>query len=246
MCGNRRDEKQAFRRRLVAAGCPIDADLGPDELKIMQDGEAQLQDLGTGHVAVLFYIVLVREEPGQIVVKEFGELVLPWGPVSVVWLSPQIGSSRALYKLPNGWSFERDRVLNDKLSESGIRLRHGQHVEGYVLGYSKTTIPEMYKHGVLLQAQFSVIDVVGREYHGDVVFFVDRKGGRISLPKVRPGAALYEPCDPPEKSIEDPSASARQRLGDPVRRQDHAVAEAKVLRNSKEHFPPPLGTPWSA
>ena len=236
-------EKRALIRRIAAAGCPIDVDPGPDELTILQKGEARIMDMGYGYIGIVLYMMLVREVPGQIVVEEFGGVFLPWDALSVTWLDPLPNSSRtAVYKLPNGFSLGRDPVLNDKLGESGIRLRAGHHVEGWVLGYAKTTIPETYNHGALLPAQFSMVDVLGREYCGDIVFFVDRMGGRISLPAVRPGAGLYEPCDPPGKSTEDQSARARPRLGDRVQWQGNAVAEEKVPRNRKGIFRRHLGS----
>lgn len=214
MC--RQNEKQTLVSRIAAAGCPIDMDERPAALRIVQKGEAHIIDMGYGRAAIVLYMALARDAPGQVVVEEFGDILLPWGALSADWLDPLPRSARPFYKLPNRFSLERDIVLNDKLGDSGITLRRGHRVEGYVLGHTTIPIPQTYNHGVLVDAEFSVVDIAGHEYRGDVRFSIDRTGPRLR-PAVRRGPGLFAPDPPPPEWNQEPLASLRKEPAVTVR-----------------------------
>ncbi len=226
-----KDEKRALFRQLIAAGCPVDVDPGPDELTITQDGESYIMDMGNESVGIVLHVALTRELPGQIIVKEFGDLFLPWGRMPAIWLDPLEKGSDVPYKLPKGFSFERDLVLNDKLGASGMRLRRGDYVSGLVLGYVRTRISEKYNHGQLLDAKFSVFDVTGKEYRGDVRFFMDREGSKMRRSAVRPGKGLFEPAEPAFESTLKPTARPRQKPAIARTERDDSAVEEKLPRN---------------
>jgi hypothetical protein len=211
MC--RQNETHTFVRRAAAAGCPLDVDQRLAGLRIVQEGDACIMDIGYGLAAVLLYMALARDVRGQIVVKEFGDLLLPWGALSVNWLDPLPRSASPVYTLLNDFSLERDLVLNDKLGDSGITLRRGHHVEGYVLGHTTTPIPQTYNHGALVDAEFSVVDIAGQEYRGDVRFFIDRATPKVLRPAVRDGPGLFAPDAQPPEWNEEPLASSWGELG---------------------------------
>jgi hypothetical protein len=194
MCHRKETERQQILRRIQAAGCPIELAVPqvdtPNDLRIFQNGEAYLYDLGTAGTALALWMGLARETPGQISIVEFGDVIAPWGPLSASWLDPP-ESSRPIYKLQNGFDFPRTSVLNDRLGESGLRVRSGHLLQGYVLGSTKMQIPERYIHGLLVEGQFSVFDGMGKELRGPVRFLVDR--GTAIGRSVRPGTGLYAP-----------------------------------------------------
>ena len=198
MCHRKEAERQKLLRRIRAAGCPIelDAPLVSDrnQLRIFQAGEAYLIDLGTTGTALVLWMRFAREAEGQISIVEFGDVILPWGPLSASWLDPLPEPSRSDYQLQNGFVFPRTSVLNDRLGESGLRVRSGQFLEGYALGSTKMQIPERYIHGSHLEGEFSVLDGIGREFRGEVQFVVDRRAQPIRRDRsVRPGGGLYAP-----------------------------------------------------
>jgi len=205
MCHRKEAKRQNILRRIRAAGCPIELDAplvsARNQLRIFQAGEAYLIDLGTTGTALVLWMRFAREAEGQISIVEFGDVILPWGPLSASWLDPLPEPSRSRYQLPNGFVFPRTSVLNDRLSERGLRVRSGQFLEGYALGSTKMQIPERYIHGSHLEGEFSVLDGMGREFRGEVQFVVDRRAqpnrrGR----SVRRGGGLYAPNEGPPQS----------------------------------------------
>lgn len=205
MCHRKEAERQNILRRIRAAGCPIELDVPPvdprNELRVFQAGEAYLFDLGTAGTALVLWMRLARERSGQISIVEFGDVIVPWGQLSASWLDPLPEPSRSDYQLRNGFVFPRTLVLNDRLGESGLRVRSGQFLEGYALGSTKMQIPERYTHGSLLEGEFSVLDGIGREFRGEVQFVVDRRAQPIRRDRsVRRGGGLYAPNERPPQS----------------------------------------------
>ena len=178
MCHRKEAERQNILRRIQAAGCPIEVDLPRvdtrNELSIMQAGEAYLFDLGTAGSALALWMRLSRGLSGKISIVEFGDVFVSWGPMSTTWLDPLQESGPPIYRLPNGFDFPCDSVLNDRFGRSGLTVRSGQFLEGYALGSTKMQVPERFIHGSLLEGEFSVLDGMGREFRGEVQFLVDR------------------------------------------------------------------------
>jgi hypothetical protein len=119
------------------------------------------------------YTCVERRKPGEGTIGEFGELQGPWGIWCPIWCRP-LGADKGVYRLRNGDEFERTLVLNDQLDEKGIRLRRGQCLQGYILGFIPYTFPAKLQHGQLVDGRFSVVDFLGRESVGEVRFMVDR------------------------------------------------------------------------
>jgi hypothetical protein len=212
MCSCSAREKQELLRRIKAAGCPIEVDVpiveARGEVTIRQTGDARLIDLGDRGTGVVLWVRFVRENPGQITIVEFGDVFAPWGELSTIWLDPLEDSPRPSYRLSNGFDFPRDSVLNDRLGDRGLCLRQGRLVEGYVLGSTKMPIPARYLHDCVLDVDFSVLDVAGREFRGQVRFAVDRSAPTLSRRPVRSGDGLYAPDKRPQPEVDSPEGTS--------------------------------------
>lgn len=218
MCRPRQREQWELLCRIAAAGCPIDVDLRTpatsEDLIISQEAEANLFDMGRRGACLSLYI-LVASARGRITIAEFGDVIAPWAPLRVTWLSPLPDSSRAYpYVLPNRFEFPRDTVLNDKLGETGKTLQRGQHIEGFALGYTPIPIPEIYVHGSPVDAEFSVFDVLGEEYRSPVKFLVDRLCGGVQQRSARTGQGLYGPTERPRPSDVDQLGTSQPGSGE--------------------------------
>jgi hypothetical protein len=173
-----KSEQQRLLSRLSAAGCPLDQEPLEEEKDAMefvvhQTGEAYLFELKSPGSAIVMDICIGRQKPGEGTIRDFGALQGPWGVWHPIWCAP-LKSGKGVYRLRNGDEFERDLVLNDQLDAQGIRLRRGEFVEGYVLGYAPNVFPAEFRHRMLVDARFSVADFLGRESVGEVRFMVDR------------------------------------------------------------------------
>ena len=206
-----RDQYEILRR-IRAAGCPIETDLptieSQSEISIFQTGDAYLFDMPDRGIAIALWVRLAREKSGQITIAEFGDVYLPWRTERVLWLHRPFRSGLPVYRLPNHWDFSADAVLNDRLYGEGLSVRSGRLVEGYVLGTILGRIPEQYRHGSVLDGEFSVVDVLGHEFRGPVRFLVDRSTGVNSQRR----SSRQVVCVPGESSLEravDPLEESR-------------------------------------
>lgn len=207
-------DKYKVLRRIKAAGCPIEVDVPPlesqAEIAIIQAGDAYLFDLGTRGIGIVLWLRLAREKPGQITIAEFGDLHVPWGMIEVLWLDRRPPFCPPVYRLPNGFDFPGDTVLNHRLGEEGLRVRSGRSVEGYILGTTLSRIPDRHIHGSIVDAEFSVLDALGREFRGPVRFRVDRSTAPVSQRRsARPG--LGDSCEWP---LERPVDSLKESRSD--------------------------------
>lgn len=152
MCYSNR-EKCEILSRIRAAGCPTEIEApilaSKAEVAIIQTDGAYLFDTGARGIGIALWVRLARERPGQITVAEFGDIYLPWRTLGVMWLGWPPQSCLPLYRLPNGFDFPADDVLNHRLDKVGLRLRRGQFVEGYILGTTVGRIPERHIHAPL-------------------------------------------------------------------------------------------------
>lgn len=215
-CNSR--SKQELFRRIKASGCPIEVDIPADdlsrELTITQTGEATLFDLGDGGTALSLWMRFGRKIPGQLAIAEFADVFLPWGPLSVIWLDPLPQTGWPTYRLPNGFDFPRDDVLNDRLGGNGLCVRSGRFVEGFVLGSTETRIPARYSTGDFLDAEFAVLDGTGRDFRGEVQLVVDRSTATATRPRpARSGGGLYAPNERPLRVEGVPNRIQPRRMG---------------------------------
>jgi len=184
------------------------------ELTITQTGEATLFDLGDGGAALSLWMRFARKSPGQLAIAEFADVFLPWGPLSVIWLDPLPQSGRPSYRLPNGFDFPRDVVLNDRLDGNGLCVRSGRFVEGFVLGATDTQIPAQCSTGYFVDAEFSVLDGTGRDFRGEVQLVVDRSTATGTRPRpARLGGGLYALNERPLPVERVPNRIQPRRMG---------------------------------
>lgn len=218
MCHCNSRSKQELFRRIKASGCPIEVDVPADdlssELTITQTGEATIFDLGDGGAALSLWMRFARKSPGQLAIAEFADVFLPWGPLSVIWLDPLPESGWPSYRLPNGFDFPRDVVLNDRLGGIGLCVRSGRFVEGFVLGSTEQRIPARCNAGYLLGAEFSVLDGTGRDFRGEVQLIVDRSTATATRPRpTRSGGGLYALNERPLPVERVPNRIQPRRMG---------------------------------
>jgi hypothetical protein len=218
MCNCNARSRERIFRRIKAAHCPIEVDVPPDdsrrELTIVQTGEATLFDMGARGTALSLWVRFAREKPGQLAIAEFADMCLPSGPLSVIWLDPLPQSGCPSYRLPNGFEFPRDVVLNDRLGGNGLCVRSGRFVEGFVLGSTETRIPAKCSTRYPLDAQFSVLDGTGRDFCGEVQLVVDRSTATATRPRpARSGGGLYALNERPLPVERVPNRIQPRRMG---------------------------------
>jgi hypothetical protein len=172
-----KEEKLTIRRRILAAGVPLDErDVDDSSLRIQQTGDSEVFVLGPdpGGTGCFLHVEVVNPCRELIIICEFA-IRLPWGGEDFDWPSdPQEYHSRLnLYKLPFGWEFPRDVVLNHRTYERG-RLRYRDHLLGFLLCWGMKSIPVRYKHGEHIPVELVIMDQFQNEHTTRIEAVVDR------------------------------------------------------------------------
>src|SRR5438270_13954304 len=118
-----KEEKMAIRRRILAAGIPVDEkDAHDSSLLIQQTGQSEVFVLGPdpGGTGCFLDVQIGNPLRELITICEFA-IRLPWGGEDFVWPSdPREYDSRLnAYKLCSGFEFPRATVLNHRTYERG-------------------------------------------------------------------------------------------------------------------------------
>jgi len=163
----------------------IDAAGGTPETSIFD-----LDPVGTGYMAWIS-LTVVNE---SFAIAGFC-LGLPWEIGSVVWLSdPANGNGPSYaYRFPGRHAneFPRDSVINHRADAQRI-LRHGQRIEGFLLGYGSEPIPNAYRHGDHVLGNIAVYDQFDEQYSAETDFCIDRSARLAVANRVRtPRKSLF-------------------------------------------------------
>ncbi len=207
-------------RRLIAAGCPLDikggvlgsSHVSPHGLLIDQVGsvtESKVFDLdcpGTGYILAL---EIASNVPGLLVIR-YITLEPPWQDPQFYWL-PDPADSRTEkdpYVIPGtgGLEYPRELVINHRTSRRG-RLKHGDILDGLLLGMGFESIPDCFRHGDMVEATLCIVDQLGRRYSSEVSLWVDRSAQLFRRPPKRPRRRLFEGVD--NSTVEGPDTVSR-------------------------------------
>jgi hypothetical protein len=197
-------DSQSLLRQIIDAGCPVDESLSTG-LTISQCGGSTIMDTRHG-IRLLLDIAIAWDGPGPLTIASPGGVVVPWGFLDVIWLTPKpihVRKKRkepkkkltgGIYKFPQGAEFPYDLVLNHRF-DSGLKLRPGGAVAGLLLGIVPKLMPRNYQHCTSVLADLVLFDILGGEHRGSMELDVDRSENmRPPSSLVREG--LYAQADP--------------------------------------------------
>jgi hypothetical protein len=193
---NKGRDHLAIARRIRAAGRPIHIAEDDGEARcIPSDGLCVYQAGGVtesratdwcGGTAFAIYLVITINLP-NFAISAFG-LELPWKNDSFYWLEDPLeidGSSRR-YRFGGRDSpeFERHEVLNH-CADVRQTYSAGQSLKGFLLGYGFDSIPEQFRHGMMIPAFVVVYDQFGFKGRFPVELYTDRSLVRPRVPRKR-------------------------------------------------------------
>jgi hypothetical protein len=176
---NKAIDRLDLARRIRAAGRPIfiseddgEARCIPcDGLRVRQTGgvvESRAIDC-CGGTAFVIYLVITIKLP-KLAIAHFG-LELPWKQPYFYWLEDplQIDGASRRYRfggrdLPE---FDREQVINHHADVTRI-LSPGDSLKGFLLGYGFESIPEEFRHGMMIPGFVIVYDQLGRDHRSPV------------------------------------------------------------------------------
>jgi hypothetical protein len=176
---NKTIDRLDLARRIRAAGRPIyiseddgEARCIPcDGLRVRQTGgvdESRAIDC-CGGTAFVISLLITNKLP-RFAIADFG-LELPWKQESFYWLEDplQIDGTSRRYRfggkdLPE---FDREQVINHHADVTRI-LSPGDSLKGFLLGYGFESIPEKFRHGMMIPAFVIVYDQLGRDHRSPV------------------------------------------------------------------------------
>jgi hypothetical protein len=174
-------DSQDLRRRLLAAGIPLDVEVAPNNspstkgLRLCQSGSVRnsiVKELGCGGTA--FILNLRFENFGRCAIRRWEwELSFRWLASQVCWLEDHATPKKPdfpymLYGARHP-EFFREGVVNH-VEYLGVN----KVIDGQLLGTSIEHIPPQFKHGDQIDGNIALVDEVGRTLEADVVFRVDR------------------------------------------------------------------------
>ncbi len=138
------------------------------------------------------------------------ELSLPWESLPVEWLADPADQvpHRDDYLWGNwtGLTYPRNEVINHR-----HLVRRGHGLDGLLLGYCLTVIPDSYCHGSTLNLELALFDEMGRAFSIPVELYVDR-GAKIDR-KEKPRKArkpIFEGLDLGEDEQIESATNANQ------------------------------------
>ena len=185
-------EQRALWRRISAAGCPLDEieDAEPG-LLIRQNDESEMFVLGPGGTCCVLDVQIVNGAKTAISASGF-EIRLPWGGEDFIWPTDphEQNSKQEIYRLPFGWEFPRDQVLNHRTYKQG-KLKFGDWMNGFLLCWGTQAIPVRYKHSTRVSAELAVIDQFGNAHPASIELPVNRL--TQTVPKRRVPGGLFAP-----------------------------------------------------
>ncbi len=124
-------------------------------------------------------------------------VTLPWsGPVFEIGYD--LGRSAEPYRISANLAYDREQVLNERLS-LGMRLQKGKIVSGLLVLLGQGQLPTGYRNGKPINVEISLFDSLGAEFKAQAVILVNRnlELSRESCEKQRTKASsLCEPLPP--------------------------------------------------
>lgn len=169
----------AVARRIRAAGRPIfiaedDGEarsIACDGLRVRQTG-GQMESCAVecaGGTAYILNVVITNRLP-TFAISAFG-IQTPWPTEYFRWLEDPLlidgHSRRYRFGVEQVQDFERDQVINHYADVRQI-LPCGHSLSGFLLGIGYETIPERFRHGMMVPAFVMVYDQFGRPHRSPV------------------------------------------------------------------------------
>ncbi len=218
---SRLDLTDLINRLAIAGVLPAEAgDSGvpqpaPSWLHIRQQGssvENLIGDVERGWgTRCCFHLHIAVDQPTFSI--QSWELNLPWEHSPVQWLPDPAGILPTInvYQWGNwtGLTYPRDEVINHR-----HLVGRGHGLDGLLLGYCLTVIPDSYCHGSALNLELALFDEMGRAFSIPVEVYVDRGPKIDRKPKQRKlRTPLFEESDFGEdEQIESATNAARRIL----------------------------------
>jgi hypothetical protein len=121
-------------------------------------------------------------------IQDFGDLELLGKKCNVEWW---MNEEHNVYRFNHGPEYPRDQVLNHRIGKCG-KVKPGDPLEGVLLGWSATSIPSQYSHGLRLPLMLSILDGFDNPHTTQLFVQVDEHlCAKIRRPSQ---SSLYGPC----------------------------------------------------
>jgi hypothetical protein len=133
-----------------------------------------------GPAGVMMEVKIINDSLKPVTIRGY-ELRLLWNDPDWHWLYDpvEIGSKDNMYKMPGSFiQFPRDMIVNHRTFREGI-LQPGQVIEGMLMGWGPTPIPECFPQGSEIEMTLLVYDQRGRTHKSKFTFFVSSGHHRI-------------------------------------------------------------------
>jgi hypothetical protein len=204
------NDRADLARRIRAAGVPISAgndglgmatSLNEGLLVYVDGGETETVAFDwCGGIGCIINVVITINV-SRFAISAFG-LELPWTD-EVRWLeNPRGKDARSSpYRFGRTLEFDWNRVLNHRADVQRIHSR-GTSVVGCLLGTASASIPDDFRHGVLIPSFLDVFDQWGRCYRTPISLWSDRSGHfQPPRPKSKRKSLLDSPDSISELSV---------------------------------------------
>ena len=192
-------------RHLANLGCPLDT------LRVVDDGyestrrrliieqqdsilENQIFETIHGGTGLRISLRIGYGARRKMTISDW-QFDLPGMKSQPIWLEDPLEQLPAmdLYRIPGAKheEYTRDIVINHHRV-----LKDGDVVEGFLLGFWMECLPDIYTHGISVNATLVLLDEIGRDYRTEVSLLVDRKSERSRPRSLRPKRqSLFETRD---------------------------------------------------
>jgi len=197
-------EKGEFRKRierLRAAGADLDVSsfesASRDWIQVMHDQVSSVHALPTSSFLIIPARIVALAP--RIIIQGF-EVSSPAMDLDA-WFFP---SENKCYHFRDGTNFDRSEVLNHRVEAAGT-LRHGEMMDGVLLGESLDAIPTGFANNSLIPICLSIVNQFGDVHKSTTEARLKRIAGRIQ-PRSTRRSSLFE--------MQDGSSGGSQRAVD--------------------------------
>jgi hypothetical protein len=137
--------------------------------------------MAIGGTGLMLDITMTHDLPRPVTICRF-DCRLPWD-LSTIWLTDphELDPGQEYYRMPNGYEFPRNAVLNHRIRSRG-KLTRGQVWEGLLLGWGQQPIPRAYLHGMSTIASISIVDQLDEWHSAMIQVWVDRSAHVMQNP----------------------------------------------------------------
>jgi hypothetical protein len=178
----------AVAQRMRALGIPLDQKESKERVLVSQDRTPLVNIIATKYLssrslgtAITTYVTIVNNSEIPLALCGI-QLNLPWKDAPAILLQdPADDFSPQVYRFPGEMDGGFDR--SDMLPHTGVTLRFGRSVEGFIFAYDLDPVPPGFRHGQEVPVLLVIEDQFGELYERELLLAVDRTVERGPKPK---------------------------------------------------------------